>query len=299
MSWAKSGVALAAIALAVVAAASWIGDDSRAGSHERVERLRPSPGKAFTDRPTVLRRDGCYLGLNKTRQPTCAYGDRTADTTVVLFGDSHAEPLFDGINRLAKRREWRLVVLLKSFCSVAQIRQVHPYRDRPFHDCHRWRRETIQRIRHEERPDLVIVDSSAHADPAVGGREVSGAKARRLLAKGFASTLDRFSGVGEAALVTDLPKAPFKVPECIKDNRNRLRACDFRAPRGGPRALARRAIRRADDASVVNTLDRVCGPRRCHAVVDNVIVYRDTGHMTATFGRGLTRLFARELPPVG
>jgi hypothetical protein len=55
----------------------------------------PSPRKAETkeNRPQMYA-DGCHLTFPETQTPECVYGNRSSETTVVLFGDSHAMQWF-------------------------------------------------------------------------------------------------------------------------------------------------------------------------------------------------------------
>jgi hypothetical protein len=84
--------------------------------------VHPTPREAETkeNRPQMYA-DGCHLNLPETKTPECVYGNPNSETTVVLFGDSHAIQWFPALNRLAKERDWRLVGLTKSACSPAEI----------------------------------------------------------------------------------------------------------------------------------------------------------------------------------
>lgn len=292
-------VAAAGLLAALVATLAVLGADAGAGSRERAGgQLRPSPANAFEDRARIVD-DGCFIKIGQTRQGQCAYGERGSDTTVVLFADSHGEPYFPALERLAKRRGWRLVALAKSFCSPALIKQLNPIRGGPFRDCHEWRRYAIRRILERERPELVVIAGSAYIKPAANGRELDGRRAVRLMARGFAETIERVRAGGAAvAITTDAPKAPYRIPECLQEHRPSWHACDFRAPKRG-RTIAKRAVRLAGDTTLVDTIRVICTRRGCRAVIDDVIVYRDRGHLTATFGATLRPLFARRLPSIG
>lgn len=302
------GGAVAAVAI-VALALNQSSDSSRTAASlpeagEEVElvarKLRPSPNNAFTDRAKIFN-DGCYLKIGEVKHGPCAYGKRKSPTTVVLFGDSHGEAYFPALERLAKRDKhgFRFVSLVKNFCPPAIIELLHPKRSGPFTDCNKWRRETIRRILNREEPALVVVAGSAHVKPVRNGRELKGKRATRTLIRGYAEILRRVGkGGAEVALATDVAKSPFKIPECVKENRNRLRACNFRGPKFGPEGLARRSARKAD-ADLVNTYRAVCRKRTCRGVVDDFIAYRDRGHLTATFGRTLAPKFRNQLPVIG
>jgi peptidoglycan/LPS O-acetylase OafA/YrhL len=79
--------------------------------------VHPTPREAETkeNRPRMYA-DGCHLDLTEVESPECVYGNPSSDTTVVLFGDSHAMQWFPALNSLARERNWRLVGFTKSAC---------------------------------------------------------------------------------------------------------------------------------------------------------------------------------------
>jgi hypothetical protein len=49
---------------------------------------------------------------------------------------------------------------------------------------------------------------------------------------------------------------------------------------------------------VIDAADRFCLGRLCPAVIGNVLVYRQTGHITATYAATLAPWLERRLPAV-
>jgi peptidoglycan/LPS O-acetylase OafA/YrhL len=62
---------------------------------ESAKAVHPTPREAEKkkNRPQMYS-DGCHLDLPETESPECVYGNPSSDTTVVLFGDSHAMQWF-------------------------------------------------------------------------------------------------------------------------------------------------------------------------------------------------------------
>ena len=82
--------------------------------------------------------DGCVnVGVNAQLQP-CEYGVSGAARTILLYGDSHAVQWFEPLQQIALERGFRLVILIKGGCPVADVEvpspNLHftcpPYRDR-------------------------------------------------------------------------------------------------------------------------------------------------------------------------
>jgi len=263
----------------------------------KASALRPEAAKAFEDR-TSLVDDGCFVKLGAVEQGACAYGDPDSETTVVLFGDSHGEHYFPALEFLAKRNGWRLVALTKSFCSPAEVEQLRPGSDEPFTECRDWRERTVRRILDEERPRLVVVGGSVSIDPVADGEPIEGEGARRALVDGFEATLRRLRAGGtQVALLTDVPKSPIDVPECVAEHPQDLTRCTFPAP-GGTSGIEEQAAAGVDGAHVVDTRPGICAAHLCRGVIGDAIVYRDRGHLTATFAATLAPLIDAQLPRV-
>jgi peptidoglycan/LPS O-acetylase OafA/YrhL len=257
-----------------------------------VDALRPNPVDAPTDKG-VLFDDGCVLLHNDTDSPECAYGNPDSETTVVVFGDSHALQWFPPLLELAERRDWRLVGLVRAGCVVGAVAYERP--------CNVWRRKAMRRIVRRERPDLVVVSNSTGGRYEVfaGGERLDRRASQPLLIAGFAKTLRRLKRTGaEVAVIRDQQLAPFNPPECVSRHADDVSQCVFYSRRKRSRAFdafgaARARVRLIDPNGIL------CPRRRCPTVMGNVLVYRDTYHMSATFARTLAPWLMRHLPTPG
>jgi peptidoglycan/LPS O-acetylase OafA/YrhL len=249
--------------------------------------LRPAPRDAEADRGRSWD-EGCLAGAEATSSPPCVYGDHSSRTTVVLFGDSHAMQYFPALERIAVRRHWRLVQLAKSGCPAAAVLVVYQVLDRVYPECDAWRDAALERIA-RERPALVVTSSSVAYRVVEGGRVLDGDASLAALAAGYEQTLSRLARmVPRVAVLTDAPRPPFDVPACVAGAMRDLRRCGF--PRGAAVARARvlaAAARRARGVRVIDTAGQFCLRRLCPAVIGDVLVYRQTGHITATYARTL------------
>ena len=119
--------------------------------------------------PTLVTGQGRFTGdLPAAQSPSCVYGASHADTTVVLFGDSHAAQWFPAIDSIARRRGWRLVALTKTACPVPQVVVINGRLARRYTECEAWRRSAIDRIS-ALRPALVVAASARSYKLLVGG----------------------------------------------------------------------------------------------------------------------------------
>src|SRR5258708_33647032 len=99
---------------------------------------------------------GCVTTLFATVPRECAFGDTTARTTVVLYGDSHGDTWFPALDIVARRNAWRLVTMIKFSCPVAQVPVYNREMKRPYDECNLWRRASLARIV-AMRPAAVII----------------------------------------------------------------------------------------------------------------------------------------------
>ena len=304
-----SGCTAAAVALALLVVAARPGLEAapadqvpgakaaRTVLQEQVRAIRPTPADARDDRG-LLFDDGCLVKGKNRESPRCVYGDRESDTTVVLFGDSHALQYAPALRRIAERRGWRLVGLMRASCPVGDV-DYQP-------TCNAWRANTMRRILRRERPDLVVVSSSTDKRfrVKVNGTRLSRTASQPLLEAGYARTFRRLTRAGaRVAVLRDQARAPFEVAECVSEHPDALRRCAFAPKRNHAFAFDVRGARKARSrVRVIDPIDVLCprtdGRRLCPAVIGDVLVLRDTYHLSATFAATLDRWLEARLPPV-
>ncbi|HTE45534.1 MAG TPA: acyltransferase family protein, partial [Gemmatimonadaceae bacterium] len=104
-----AGLTLASSAFAARHARQTLGDPRLAAAVEAATNLAP----VFTD--------GCNLDIKVIKLPSCSFANAASDTTVVLFGDSHAAQWFPALLKVATARGWRIISRTKSACPAPSI----------------------------------------------------------------------------------------------------------------------------------------------------------------------------------
>jgi peptidoglycan/LPS O-acetylase OafA/YrhL len=259
----------------------------------RVESVRPVPREAKDDRGQLYR-DGCLVvDRDKLESPECVYGDRESDTTVVLFGDSHAMHYFPALRAVARREGWRMVALTRAGCPIADVRFAR--------GCDTWRERSLQRIE-RERPDMVITShtTAGYLGVVEDGVRLSREDSEPLYEEGHVRTLRRLRRTtGPLVVMRDLPRAPEDVADCVSRHARELERCSFPAQRSGAGDFEVRAARRVAGTRIIDLLPLLCRGGRCAAVIGKALVYRDDNHFTATFARTLAPWLSRQLPEPG
>nr|BFD88959.1 acyltransferase family protein [Kitasatospora sp. Xyl93] len=242
----------------------------------RVLALTPSLARAREDFPPGK---GCEIPLNADSSPRCLFGTEDSPDRIVLIGDSHAGQWISAALALAEQRRWALEVLVKPGCPLATLTVRNNVLGRTFEECDRWRENTLTRLTSGPRPRLVLM----------AGLNRYGSQEER--AEGWTRTLDRLTALGAPlAYLGDTPMPGKDIPTCLAASDGRSDACFF--PRdtafepdpvldGG--LAARYGVRTLD---VGPLLCPGTGPS-CPAVLEGVVLYRDTGHITDTLARVL------------
>jgi len=262
------------------------------GAMVMAERRAASPGQ----RPFAnAREDGmshnCWGSLLQNATAPCIFGDTTSRTTVVLLGDSHAEHWLPAVDRIGRERHWKIVAMVKPACPVADMPElVNARLKRAYAECTSWRRMMLRRIV-ALHPSIAILSSWDHYMPPDGnGSEWQVTPA--AWKNGLRRTYQLLSSAGiNTVVIRGTPRPGFDPPACLSRAASSApfkKRCEYdRAESLHPVAIAAQndAARGLDHIAFVDVNDRVCPTARCSVVQRGRIVYRDDGHLTATYSR--------------
>jgi hypothetical protein len=274
-----------AIALAAAAALTPQGAqrlETTTALQSSAERVWPAPADAGGDRSRAFY-DGCIVPFAATRSPACVYGARRSSTTIVLFGDSHALQYFPALDKLARNRRWRLVLLTKAGClpATGRVRAVRRYS----RACALWRDHSIRRMA-RERPALIVASGSTHYHVYERGRWLGRRASDRALSRGYVATARRLAGIAPLTVIRDSPRPPRDIPACVAAELHHLRRCAFE--RTDPDVISL-GVRKVAGVKLVDPREEFCPGRLCPAVIGDAIVYRHEAHITATYAGTMWR----------
>jgi peptidoglycan/LPS O-acetylase OafA/YrhL len=235
-----------------------------------------------------------------TAETSCRFGSPDASAVVALFGDSHAEHLFDGVYEAVRSSNQVLWVLVRHACPPADVITFSANTRTPDWACSEWRDKAIRRLI-AERPSLVLIASYASgvaeklSDPHTGQR-LDPATSVAWWMQGFWAVLQRLHQAGlNVIVVRDTPRSRRdNVLDCLAQSGGN--AC------GSPRRDAVdwkmpdiEVARRFPEIGVLDLTDYFCGPHVCPAVKDGIIIYRNNNHLTASFSKTLAPEFRKIL----
>ncbi|MEV7028337.1 SGNH hydrolase domain-containing protein, partial [Kitasatospora sp. NPDC093558] len=252
------------------------------GTH--VTGLTPPLARARVDFPPGK---GCEIPLNADTSPRCLFGDEDGPDRIVLLGDSHAGQWISAGLAIAGQRHWALEVLVKPGCPLATLTVRNDVLGRTFDECDRWRENTLTRLATGPKPRLILM----------AGLNRYGNQDERT--RGWTRTLDRLAATGAPlAYLGDTPMPGKDIPTCLAASDGRSDTCFFpRATAFEPDPMVDGGLAVRYGVRVVDVGPLLCpgGGPDCPAVLEGVVLYRDTGHITDTLARVLAPRLDRGL----
>lgn len=268
---------------------------TRLGEVLGIEVAPPEPDSIprytnVTQRALAAKRDnpdyfsaGCHVNQVDAVPKHCLYGVEGSETKVVLVGDSHAGQWLPAVQEIAMKRQWRLYSYTKSACAFSDA--TVKIRGREYTSCTAWNDAVMDEIK-QLGPDVVIT-SQSRGHTAFGSN--SSADSERKLAEGLASRWKALRDLGiRVVVIADTPWMEESVPDCLSRPRAAVEDC------ATPAAIANRipdSILLASDSlaeiTLVDMNSEICSEDVCPAIKDDMVVWRDRHHLTATFARSL------------
>ena len=286
---ARSGLTLGLAVLAAILCAGAMG--ARLVVVHRSELFRKYD-RVVQDIPGVYRK-GCTPARPDAHPAMCFFGEVTQpQSTVVLFGDSHAAEWFPALQEIADTQHWRLATIVKPGCTPLNMKvdpQWYPV-------CEKWRRAAMGEIE-ALHPDLVIVTSASRAVDA-DGKFVADIQIWEEGARDTFAALAR-QGV-KVRFIRDTPFVDYDVPGCLAQaewNGRTQCPAPVSAVALSPEVYAaeKRGAQGLGNVEFLDLSDRMCGPDRCYLEVGGQVVYRDGDHLTASFSRTLDAVLFQRL----
>lgn len=256
----------------------------RAPVQSGVEPL-PSLLHVRQDKPDLYRKD-CHVGYEDHVPVACEYGNRNARKHVVLVGDSHAAQWVPALDALAQKYDWRLTVFTKSACPLLNARVGEK---EAYENCYLWGQQVIGWLK-SNKPALFIQTEeriSLVYAPALPLEKRQLATRDAILS--LWDELER-EGINVLAL-RDVPILDEDPTTCLSKQKH----CSFDREKAlGYDPLYEAAL---EDPTIpfIDMTDGICGKEKCDAVVGNVVVWRDYGHLTVTYVNTLAPTLGQRL----
>jgi peptidoglycan/LPS O-acetylase OafA/YrhL len=305
----------AVVAVSVMAMALTLGLTARYLNAHPIDRWQKTIARARADLPPALW--VCMQPDNMpfqplTKDPRCSTQPGTP-TRVVLWGDSHANHLFPLMQRASNDLDINVRTLSRAACPP--LLGVVPYlHGAPLTDCSAFNQAVIEEIERLSRDGLEGVvlsarwaaytgrpspDGSLNARLSYGVEPLSPAESERALQTALARTVARLERAGLRVLIVgQVPEFRYSVPTCLL--RRPLEACsmpvtEVRQRRDAANNLLARIVAEHPNVHFVDPIQLFCDDALCYPVRDQVVMFFDPQHLTATGSRSLEPEFLPEI----
>lgn len=254
--------------------------------------LTPSLLEVGADLPATYP-DRCHLDFDEvSTEADCRYGEPDGDQTMVLFGDSHAAHWFPALDSLATEQGWELISLTKSACPASNVVTYSTMFKRDYDECTQWRDDSLELIGDLE-PDIVVMATSDASSP------VDEEDNDQVWVDGFVDSFDSVAGEDtELFYLADTPNFEEKVPDCVAVNLDNVSRCNTDPGTAVLEPERREQVTEAldeEDVTIVDPLPWFCVADTCPVVVGNILIYRDSHHMTSTYAEFISPLLGEAL----
>ncbi|WP_022883312.1 acyltransferase family protein [Glaciibacter superstes] len=241
-------------------------------------------------------RPGCWTEMGKSSLNVCSLGPTAGYVRhLIAVGDSHNNTLLGTYERMANDNNWRIDVAGRGGCYWTTADTLRPRWDQDA--CKQWQ-DALASLLLTGPFDAIL---TTHSDTNNAVRPPVGVSKEQATIDGL---IGAWTPVAERGIpVISIRDNPLSSPEsgyCVERmGANAAGACD--QPR--ERALAAfdgavQAAAATPGATVIDLSDLYCTATTCPAVIGNVVVYRDTTHVTATWARTLAPIIGRAIESV-
>jgi hypothetical protein len=248
---------------------------------EFTEPFIPNTYIADDDQPSVANgecRQKGGTGPGRGAVKVCERGSVENPTrTIVLTGGSHAMSWYPALELMGEWEHWKIVVFSKSSCRLARGESEGKREGTGEAGCREWNDGAMALIK-EMRPDAVFtMGTSTRPDEP------------ETITEG---QVEAWRELGEedipVIVIRDNPRFTEPRPVCIDNHGGDPEPC------GGVMTDHLEAVSPYDGAQLPDNVvpldltEVFCQDGFCPAVVGNVLVYRDSNHMSATYARTTT-----------
>jgi peptidoglycan/LPS O-acetylase OafA/YrhL len=261
---------------AQVLAASPMGDPAGVAVDDPGD-FTPQPGQVETSPVCGVARDNDAI-------KTCDVGDLSSSVHAVLVGDSHAGQWATALAEVAVQRKWRLTLVTKDGCPYTSVRVLTSWTA----SCEAWNKNLAAYLA-AQRPAVVITSQSEYVVSTRGPADTK-AGAPATMADGLRNNYVTLIAAGTKVLVLrNTPWPGIDIGDCVSGSSGQFKKCAVSRSKAldhvGAAQVA--AVEGLVGASLIDLNDAICPDNPCAPVIGGVLVYRDSHHITQTYGLSL------------
>ena len=242
--------------------------------------MTPDPAEAVDDVPEIYNQ-GCHADIPDTEALKCYFGELDdPEATLAVVGASRTAHWLPAIVELAEENSWQVVSITKSACLLS-LGDEPTYRDSPYNQCVEWRDNAIDELV-ESDPDLVITSSTRT------GRE------SEWVPGGYIKVWEELEEAGLSIMgIRDSPVVAGDVVDCAASTSPEDCLYDVGFYPDSDPAMDSDEV--PDNVTPIDLTGYVCPDLECPAVIGNVLIYRDSRHITASYSKTLAPIMEERI----
>lgn len=253
-------------------------------------RMRPTVLEAAKDLP-ITTEDGCISDFRNGEVINCTYGDPDATRTIALAGGSHAEHWITALDLLGKQHHFKVVTYLKMGCALSTEKvPLIMGNNAPYPQCHSWVQKTMAKLV-ADRPDYVFTTSTRPWNIKPGdvmpGTYIG-------IWKTLADNDIPVLAMRDTPWLVEQDK-PFIPADCLANGGDAVSCGRKRAEVLVGRNPTLDFLGRFPGLKPLDMSNAICRPDFCRAIEGNVLIYRDSHHVTATYMRTMAPELGRQI----
>jgi hypothetical protein len=241
---------------------------------------------------------GCQVGKAATEPAFCVIGDPEGETQVVAAGDSKLLQYYEALDLAGRALGWKIRTATKSGCpfTAASVGS----RGAPYPECDEFNKMLLE-IMEKDPPDVLVTSQLAKSALVApdGDKRTSEA-----MIDGLVRVWKRLTTRGTRVVaLLDNPRPPAKqlVYDCVAKHPKDYASCAFDRDVAISRSGAssqRAAAKKLPGVSVLDLNDYICPTKQCAPVIGDILVYRQSSHITNTYARSLAPVLTQELAKI-
>ena len=258
------------------------------------KNLTPIITKVRSDKSTWLDQE-CSVDFPDVKVPECLGGDLQGKKTLVLYGDSHASMWMPAIDTIAKKSGYKVYLFAKLACPLVESTIWSYQLNRPFQECTDWQQLVLPKIQ-SLKPDVLIVTDQWK--PAVIDGKKSDFDTPFLWQQEFPKALTRLSSYTKRLIVMgNNPSMTQDSVTCASKPKANLGLCISGRTQAGNSQYnsIEKSAALGVGGTYIDTVDLACSQYLCPVVINNIFVYFDQWHFTASYVNWLLPVISKSL----
>lgn len=241
--------------------------------------------KAKLDLPEIYG-TGCDDWFQSSDVKICQFGTENAQQHIIMMGDSIGLQWFPAIYNAFLPKGWRISVITKSSCPMADVPFFYERIRREYTECSEWRRKALNIVQ-DLSSDILILGSANYSFSPEEWRE------------GTAESLNTVTNsAAYIYIIRPTPTLPFDAVNCLSAPNLNLNQCsakiDLKTNTQGWQSVTDVASS-YNNVYLIDMNNLICPNQTCSAGQRDMPIYRDNMHLTASFITSMSEQLLSEM----